>query len=859
MKIKKIIGYVLSLFLISIFLYSTMNIKETKEVYANEITYDDFYGFNELPDSDIFLTDTFELITADGGSNTGINHGPSIDPNRSDVAIITQNKQWQFGGLWYKHQINMEKDFSMLMYVNLGEKWDNGDYNGTGGADGITFTIQGHTNTSGVALNRTIGANGAGLGAYSKDKDDNDPFNSYRANYIRNALVLEFDTFYNSQEENTNDNGAPNFGNDGANGAKFYGHLDLTKTPNWTGADSAPFYKEHDISEEYFRSPNDLNNAGDQDLTDQRWRKVEVNWDSSTHTLTYNIAGYDPIVYVFNNQQDVRETFGGSTVYWGFTGSTGNSYNLQQVGIFDLPDQTDKTFEKVTRNITKDGQSSEFSDSTIMKMGDIIEYKVTMEYPDENNTQEIVEAFLNDELAQELEYVPNSLVVQQNGTNVTPTADWNDGNISLGTFGPGNTFVVTYQAEVLEEGIIDNIATFRSKYTRPISDSAQVYNGSIKIIKVDGNNQPLAGAEFRIEGPDGFSVELPRSGEESASSYTVDYLEPGDYTIMETSAPEGYLLSADPQTITIERGMVESEVTFINYNSPSIAKAQKNSYEDDEGFGEESETLVGDNVDFKITSILPADFSEYTKFKIIDELDSRLTYVNDSVQLSFNLSESLILGTDYEVSMIDNVLEIELTTSGINQLEDVEELYLTFTAQLNETTLDRLADIPNKAKNEFTNSTNISGTPESNETITIPLTGEVSIIKIFKDGIGAEPPLPNAKFTLQKKSGDTWDIFGEDLFSDIDGLLGWDELSKGEYRIIELKAPEGYLLLANPIEFEITSDELTHEQSYKVENKPKEELPQTGGIGTMIFTLTGILLMTIAGVSALTLIRRKSS
>src|SRR5699024_8971185 len=144
----------------------------------------------------------------------------------------------------------------------------------------------------------------------------------------------------------------------------------------------------------------------------------------------------------------------------------------------------------------------------------------------------------------------------------------------------------------------------------------------------------------------------------------------------------------------------------------------------------------------------PTDFSEYTKFKIIDELDSRLTYVNDSVELSFNSVENLISGTDYEASVIDNVLEVELTTSGINKLEDVKEFYLTFTAQLNETTLDSLADIPNKAKIEFTNSTNISGTPESNETITIPLTGAVNITKVFKDEKRVESPITNEKLNL---------------------------------------------------------------------------------------------------------------
>ena len=32
--------------------------------------------------------------------------------------------------MWYKNEIDMTKDFSMTMYVNLGDKWDNGDGGG---------------------------------------------------------------------------------------------------------------------------------------------------------------------------------------------------------------------------------------------------------------------------------------------------------------------------------------------------------------------------------------------------------------------------------------------------------------------------------------------------------------------------------------------------------------------------------------------------------------------------------------------------------------------------------------------------------------------------------------------------------
>ena len=199
----------------------------------------------------------------------------------------------------------------------------------------------------------------------------------------------------------THDNGTPNFGNGGENGAKFYGHIDLTKTRALSDPNQGPFYKQHVIPSPHFRSPDNLQDATNQgqDLTDGKWRKVEVSWDSSTHVLTYYIAGYDdPIVYEFSGLQDVIDTFGGTKVYWGFTGSTGDSYNLQQVGIFEVPDQTESSIEKLARNITKDGENAEFTEEAIMKLGDIIEYQVTVEYPEDENTQDIKAAVIEDKL-----------------------------------------------------------------------------------------------------------------------------------------------------------------------------------------------------------------------------------------------------------------------------------------------------------------------------------------------------------------------------------------------------------------------------------------------------------------------------
>ncbi len=860
---------------------TTETIETTGTTKTTKTTYKDFYNFDQLPESNIDLSETFELIKAEKviGSGEIENYGPSLDlPDRPDVAIITQDEQWQFGGLWYRNPIDMEKDFSMLMYVNLGDKWNNGNNlgkpsNGEGGGDGITFTIQGHTNTSGVALENTIGANGAGLGAYSKDPDPNDPFNDYRDKFISNALVLEFDTFYNNLEKLTHDNGTPNFGNgiiDNVNhGAKFYGHIDLTKTP---GVDQGQFYKQHDTSELYFRSPDD---EGNQDLTDNRWRKVKVSWDSSTYELTYDIAGYrhKPIVYKFDNLEHVDKTFGGTKVYWGFTGSTGDSHNLQQVGIFEVPDQTKSSIEKLARNITKDGENAEFTKEAIMKSGDRIEYQVTVDYPEKyitqemiekENTQEMIAAVIEDKLPAELNYVDGSLRVQKNDSDVTPTPDWNKGKIDLGNVSPGSKFVVTYKADVTKEGVIDNTATFYSKYTNPISDTAQVYSGSINILKVNETDQPLEGATFKLQRLDenGKWQDVADSSKTTGvtGELTWDYLEPGDYTITETKAPDGYLLNNTKIEFEIEEiiGDEQPEAVvlpnFPNYKEPDVFKEQRDVNEIEWGKG--TKTLVGETVDFRLSAIAPTDIKEFVKFALSDQIDARLNYTAGSTTVYItdinDVDTPLVVGDDYTLTEpTDGKLEVSLTADGIAKLTAGDKLYVEFSAVVNESALGA-GPIDNTAIIDWDNNKGDDRDKESEPTITTPEEGKLTITKVAKNDNDNYDYLEGATFKLQRldENGEWQDVADSSQTTDETGVLTWDRLVSGEYRLVETEAPGGYNLLANPIEFIIDDGEnLTHD--YLVENIPQEVLPQTGGIGTVVFTITGLLLMMSAGLSSL--------
>ena len=131
--------------------------------------------------------------------------------------------------------------------------------------------------------------------------------------------------------------------------------------------------------------------------------------------------------------------------------------------------------------------------------------------------------------------------------------------------------------------------------------------------------------------------------------------------------------------------------------------------------------------------------------------------------------------------------------------------------------------------------------------------------------------LAGARFDLYKVVGETKTVIYEGLLSGSDGLLkdtsgtAVFELPVGTYQLIETKAPDGYLIKADPVVINVSA-QISYDDgtalssdgtgiSYDAENRiysllitnsSGTILPHTGGTGTAIFRIGGILLVGIS-------------
>lgn len=335
----------------------------------------------------------------------------------------------------------------------------------------------------------------------------------------------------------------------------------------------------------------------------------------------------------------------------------------------------------------------------------------------------------------------------------------------------------------------------------------------------------------------------------------------------------------------------------------------KNQGKDVEKVPNKPSVSVGDKVTWTISADVPADFSNYKKFTIVDDLDKRLNYVVGTVVVTGMTGDTLAVTlsspTDFAVdhaAATDSTKEritIALTEDGIKKVATAlsTKIVVTFdttvNGNINQTNPDEDDEniVKNDATIEFDNGSGSTGE------IKVPPakihTGEIKIEKTYS---GTESITESAQFQLAASEkdakagkylqvvldstnkfieaivpagsnpkavdwvalpshGDTGEGLGfrdgKFYVESFEGLLTYTE-SGGtktyeDYYLVETLAPEGYNLLDEPkkVQFADGVDEHTvHTES--ILNKKGFTLPNTGGIGTILLVVVGIILIGLA-------------
>lgn len=376
----------------------------------------------------------------------------------------------------------------------------------------------------------------------------------------------------------------------------------------------------------------------------------------------------------------------------------------------------------------------------------------------------------------------------------------------------------------------------------------------------------------------------------------------GKYTATFTGLDYGYYVVAVPgATLADAKGQYAALVRVhsttvgvdIKGDLPTVdKKVQVN------GTGQNAtDAKIGDTLTFTLTSTIP-DMSAYNTytFNFKDTLSKGLTFGQVEFVKVEGVTDPLTVGTDYTVTTptaSDNTLAVAMKDFKAKQQANAgKKITVTYTATLNENAVVGGHGNTNSATIQYSNNPSTDGTGES----------EPSKVRVFTYGFTVDKytgknyddtatRLAGAEFTLAHKGGTAisfvkvadsatqnavYRVAKADeagatttITTPANGKVEFRGLENGEYTLTETKAPAGYNKLASAIGVKVNGQNngtdttnatvtITYNNDngndynqtasngvIPVQNKSGAILPGTGGMGTIAFTVIGVLVIAL--------------
>ncbi|WP_270166339.1 SpaA isopeptide-forming pilin-related protein [Paenibacillus sp. SYP-B4298] len=273
--------------------------------------------------------------------------------------------------------------------------------------------------------------------------------------------------------------------------------------------------------------------------------------------------------------------------------------------------------------------------------------------------------------------------------------------------------------------------------------------GAVELTKKDQDDAAvsLAGAVFTLRNAAGNAIRYGLQTN-ATGKLLVDNLKPGDYSLVETQAPTGYLVNSTPIPFTIDRG--QQQTLQIEFTNTRIRNA--------------IELIKVDRFD---GSLLAG-----AEFELRDQHDARVTTDRLGQPLPATFT------TDSQGMLLIN----DLAAGTYKLVETKAPQHYQLDATPHQVVVHNLQTTTVEVENDL-------------------IEGSVQLTKV--DQYNTAVKLAGAEFRLEYRNGTPVPGVSSVLTTDANGTLLVEHLRPGLYQFVEIKAPADYELRTTPIRFEI--------------------------------------------------------